>query len=137
MTDALGAYLREFGLRGVFDWHARNCCHLVGGWWLRATGVDALAGIAMPRTAAAARRWLRGQRTTLRDLVTEHTGRQPIRPSQARVGDLMGASTKAGVGMALGICTGPALAMLDEHGCVQLTQRSVACIAWPLREGDA
>lgn len=131
-----------------FNWASRNCAHFAGNWWLRATQVDALLGLAMPASAAAARRWLRGQGAPLVDLVGPRIGRSRIAAAFAQVGDVValqadtvvlahagrGAAGKGtGAGVALGICTGRLAAGLAPDGRVVHVPMARALCAWPLR----
>ena len=138
ITVELGRYLADFTACGVhpFDWGSRNCVHFCGGWWLRMTGVDALAELEMPSTAGAVRRWLRAQSGTLADVVTLRTGRAPLPcASLAHTGDVVALPVAVGgaAGMALGICAGRVGAVLTTHGDIGFVPLAGALRAWPLQ----
>lgn len=149
---ALGLYLDACTTidGGAFKWATRNCLHFAGGWWLRATGLDPLVDLAMPASAAAARRWLRSQGAQLVDLVGPRIARIRMDPRLARVGDLVAlraddallahagrTCNRLGVGIAIGICTGRLVAGLTPAGGVAHVSMACALAAWPLWDNQA
>jgi hypothetical protein len=142
---ALSAYLDRYTGSQPFDWAVNNCAHFAMGWWQRATGCDALAGIAMPHSAEAARRWLRGQGASLAHEVAVRTGRSAVDARLAAVGDLVivgrqglptGCTVGSGLGSALGICTGRLAALLGADGRVQHLPMAAALCAFALRAAE-
>ena len=138
ITAALCSYL-DTTTRPPFDWQVNNCCHFAAGWWRLMTGVDALAGFAMPAGPAAARRLLHAPGASLLDLVGQRTHRAPVPPSFAQVGDLVALPASAlgggdtGTGVALGICCGRTAVLLAIDGATGHVPMTSALCAWPLR----
>lgn len=139
------AYCREFEgapLR-AFEWRGRNCCHFAAGWWQRCTGCDALAGIAMPRSARAALRYLRDQRATLAQLVTQRIARAPIAAHDCAAGDLALVPTAgSGIGAALGICMAVpgceralGVAVMGVDGRIGMVAPAAIACVWALPQG--
>jgi hypothetical protein len=142
----LARYLDEFTAGGAapFSWPNRNCAHLAGGWWQRATGTNPLAGLEMPDSGAAALRWLGRRHLTLADAVTQYTGRAPLAsPHLAQMGDVValagaaGLTAGPGAGLALGICTGRLVALITLGGAIGYAPLHGALWAWPLQAGRA
>lgn len=141
----LSAYLdRQTGLR-AFHWANHNCAHFALGWWRQVTGCDALAGIAMPRSAEAARRWLRGQGASLATEVAVRIERRAMDARLATLGDLVivgrqglptGTAVGHGIGAALGICSGRLVALLGGDGRVVQLPMVAAQVAFALRADE-
>lgn len=120
----LASYLDSIG-SVPFDWATNNCAHFAGNWWLQATGNDALLGLPMPATADAAGHWLAQHGGSLAGVVGLRIARERIDPRLAQAGDVViigrgyaPACGAAGIGAALGICTGRLAAMLSAEGRV-------------------
>ena len=121
----LSSYLARIDGSMPFDWQTNSCAHFAGNWWLAVTGDDALLGLAMPATAEAAGPWLAQHGGSMSDLVGLRLGRRRIDPRLAQAGDVViigrgyaPACGAAGIGAALGICTGRLAAMLSIDGRV-------------------
>jgi hypothetical protein len=121
----LTGYLGSIDGSVPFDWAANNCAHFSGNWWLQATGNDALLGLPMPATAEAAADCLAAMGGSLAAVVGRRIDRQRIDPRLAQAGDLViigrgyaPSCGAAGIGAALGICTGRLAAMLSIDGRV-------------------
>lgn len=147
INAALVRYL-DTATREPFSWPTNNCCHFAAGWWHLMTGVDALAGFAMPAGPLAARHLLLahgdGGQTpyapawALLGLVGQRTGRAWMMPQFAQVGDLVamsvdGLGNAAGVGLALGICCGRTAVLLGAEGTTVHLPVAGGLCAWPLQ----
>ena len=149
INAALASYL-DAATRAPFSWRTNNCCHFAAGWWLCMTGVDALAGFAMPVGPLAARHLLLtaggsvppagGPGRALLSLVGCRTGRASVMPHWAQVGDLVamsvggpGSDINAGTGVALGICCGRTAVLLGDDGTTVHLPVAGGLCAWPLR----
>lgn len=123
-TD-LAAYLSGINGTQPFDWQTNNCAHFAGRWWRQATGADALLDLPMPDTAEAAAGCLAAMGANLAAVVGRRLARRRIDPRLAQAGDVViigrgyaPACGSAGIGAALGICTGRLAAMLSVEGRV-------------------
>ena len=120
-----------------FDWRALNCATFAAGWVRRATGVDALAGLAATGDAlhcARLARTLGG----LRAAVSSRLGLAEKPAAFAAIGDVVlvresdnGAPATGG---ALGICCGRTVACLAAGGGLEHVDRSGALCAWALKD---
>lgn len=136
----LASYLDSITGAQPFDWHTHNCGHFAGHWWAAATGNDALLGLPMPPTAEAAGTWLVQQGSSLGSLVGQRLARRSIDPRLAQAGDVViigrgyaPSGGAAGLGAALGICTGRQAAMLSKDGTVVYLPMVGVSSAFPLR----
>ena len=136
----LASYLDSINGSVPFDWSTNNCAHFAGNWWQLATGADALLGLPMPAAADAAPPWLVQHGGSLADLVAARIGRQRIDSRLAQAGDVViigrgyaPSCGAAGIGAALGICTGRLAAMLSIEGRVVFGPMVGVSAAFPLR----
>lgn len=137
----LSAYLESIDGSQPFDWRTNNCSHLAAGWWLAATGIKALQGLAMPCGPTTAPRWLARHGGCFADLVARQLKRARIAPQLAQAGDLVivadGLCSLGGVGGALGVCTGRLAVLLGADGRLVRGPMSAALHAYPLDEARA
>lgn len=144
MSASIPALLTSYldGIDGSqpFDWTTNNCAHFAGNWWLQATGCDALLGLPMPATADAAAPWLAQHGGSLAGVVGLRIARERIDPRLAQVGDVViigrgyaPTCGAAGIGAALGICTGRLAAMLSVDGRRVFGPMVGVSAAFPLR----
>lgn len=136
----LSSYLDSIDGSVPFDWSTNNCAHFAGNWWQAATGNDALLGLAMPSTAEAAGPWLVQHGSSMSDLVGLRVARRRLDPRLAQAGDVViigrgyaPTCGVAGIGAALGICTGRLAAMLSIEGRVVFGPMVGVSSAFPLR----
>lgn len=136
----LASYLDTIDGSVPFNWATNNCAHFAGRWWHAATGNDALLGLPMPATADAAAPWLAQQGGSLASVVGLRIARERIDPRLAQAGDVViigrgyaSACGSAGIGAALGICTGRLAAMLSTEGRVAFGPMVGVSAAFPLR----
>ena len=121
----LDSYLGGIDGSRPFDWSRNNCAHFAGAWWHLATGNDALLGLAMPAAAEDAPACMAEMGSSLGAVVGLRLARERIDPRLAQAGDVViigrgyaPSCGSAGIGAALGICTGRLAAMLSTEGRV-------------------
>lgn len=121
----LASYLDSINGAVPFDWSTNNCAHFAGNWWQLAAGRDPMLGLAMPATSEAAADCLAAMGSSLAAVVGRRLERQRIDPRLAQAGDIViigrgyaPSCGAAGIGAALGICTGRLAAMLSIDGRV-------------------
>lgn len=136
----LTSYLGRIDGSQPFDWSTNNCAHFAGNWWSVVTGNDALLGLPMPATADAASPWLVQHGSSLCDLVSLRLARRRLDPRLAQAGDVViigrgyaPTCGAAGIGAALGICTGRLAAMLSIEGRVVFGPMVGVSSAFPLK----
>lgn len=137
LAARLSEFLAAWSTRAVaFDWRSRNCVHFAAAWVLEQTGRDVLAGVARTPHVRAARRVLASMGGGLAEAWTRQHAGLAVSPLLAQTGDLalvpLDSRVGAGVGAAIGICSGRDVVLLAEDG--QLAFRSIdqATIAWRL-----
>lgn len=136
----LTSYLGLIDGSRPFDWQTNNCAHFAGNWWSEVTGNDALLGLTMPATAESAGAWLAQRGSSLCNLVSLRLARRRLDPRLAQAGDVViigrgyaPTCGAAGIGAALGICTGRLAAMLSVEGRVVFGPMVGVSSAFPLR----
>jgi hypothetical protein len=141
-SKLLAKFLRAFSDGAKpFDWERNNCGTLGGAWWLQATGRDVMAHMPPTRCERAARRLVRSF-GGLVGAVETATGVKPSPPMLAQLGDLVVAKIgdspevrgDQGPRLAVGICGGGHIILIDASGRLQPFPLSRAVAAFRLPE---
>lgn len=113
-----------------FDWATRNCSHFAAGWVLEREGFDPMAGLAPTPDAEAARELVSTLGGDLARAWAARMGREPGDARYAQQGDVVIVPANVEGGLAAGICTGEAIAVLLESGAVAFFPLKVGRCAW-------